>query len=369
MKKLLFIILFTVTFFLFPRTMHATGNFKTYANVVYAVNENGSTHTTFTITLSNITSQYYASSYDMMLGFKTIENLRAVDARGLMKTEVKKKDSGHEVELTLNNRVIGFGKKNVFTVSFDTPDIARAMGTVKEINIPGLANQQAFEDFHVHVDVPQQWGKPSYAKPDVLSNTLDFTKEQLAESGISIGFGKEQIYQFTLTYHLSNKNIFPVKTEIALPPTTNYQEVFLQNITPKPVNVIQDQDGNWLAQYILMPSQKVDVLAKGHAILSMNPKEAFLTDAEKKLYLQDKPYWQVNDPQIQELAKELKTPQAIYQYVVNLLAYDFSRVTNDQERVGALGVLKNPKSAVCLEFTDLFITLARAAGIPAREVD
>ena len=55
--------------------------------------------------------------------------------------------------------------------------------------------------------------------------------------------------------------------------------------------------------------------------------------------------------------------------MVKGLKYDFSRVTQSKSRLGALGVLNNPSSAVCLEFTDLFIALARAAGIPAREVD
>ncbi len=36
---------------------------------------------------------------------------------------------------------------------------------------------------------------------------------------------------------------------------------------------------------------------------------------------------------------------------------------------GTLKALNNSNSAVCLEFTDLFIALARASGIPAREVD
>ena len=37
--------------------------------------------------------------------------------------------------------------------------------------------------------------------------------------------------------------------------------------------------------------------------------------------------------------------------------------------MGALSALNNPTSAVCLEFTDLFVALSRAAGIPAREID
>src|SRR5205085_322452 len=80
-------------------------------------------------------------------------------------------------------------------------------------------------------------------------------------------------------------------------------------------------------------------------------------------------YWQTNDPAIKALGQELKTPKDIYEYVVKTLSYDFTRVTDDKPRLGAALALKNPTSAVCREFTDLFIAIARSAGIPAREVD
>ncbi len=85
--------------------------------------------------------------------------------------------------------------------------------------------------------------------------------------------------------------------------------------------------------------------------------------------MKEEPYWQTNNKEIKTLAKKLKTPFEIYQYVVNNLTYDFERVRENLPRKGALEVLKNPSSAVCLEFTDLFIALARANGIPAREVN
>jgi hypothetical protein len=69
------------------------------------------------------------------------------------------------------------------------------------------------------------------------------------------------------------------------------------------------------------------------------------------------------------LAQQLGTPQAIYNYVVKNLNYDYSRVSSNKPRLGAVNVLNSPNSAVCLEFTDLFIALSRAAGIPAREID
>lgn len=104
-------------------------------------------------------------------------------------------------------------------------------------------------------------------------------------------------------------------------------------------------------------------------MLSLEPKKEALSPQDRNLFLQEQPYWQVGDSNIRKLALDLKTPQAIFQYVVTHLSYDFSRVAGKQVRVGAQGVLQKPDSAVCLEFTDLFITLARAAGIPAREID
>jgi hypothetical protein len=37
--------------------------------------------------------------------------------------------------------------------------------------------------------------------------------------------------------------------------------------------------------------------------------------------------------------------------------------------MGAVSALQNPNNAICMEFTDTFIAIARAAGIPAREVN
>ncbi|KKQ38292.1 MAG: Transglutaminase domain protein, partial [Candidatus Levybacteria bacterium GW2011_GWC2_37_7] len=203
----------------------------------------------------------------------------------------------------------------------------------------------------------------------LINNNLIFTKEELGESGISISFGKEQIYNFNLLYHLKNSNLFPVKTEIALPPSTNYQDVQIFSIEPNPQNVTRDIDGNWLAQYILAPGKKIDITVNGKAKIWLNPRKEQLSDTELKEYVKEQPYWETNKKEIKDLALKLKTPYAIYQYVVNTLTYDYNRVQENQPRVGAYGVLKNPSSAVCLEFTDLFIAIARAAGIPAREVN
>lgn len=369
MKKLLIFFLLLISFFFLPAPASAEDNFDTAYNVTYTIDEAGIAHVTMKIGLTNKTSDYYASSYKIHVGFEDLANLQATDPDGAITPKVEKTEDGHAIALTFNKRVVGKENTLNFTLTYDTKDIAKKRGSVWSVNIPGIADQKEFSDFVVQVVVPPSFGQPIFIKPKQDTPSLTFTKQQLGEGGIAIAFGKEQGFTFYLTYHLRNKNVFPIKTEIALPPSTNYQEVFYSSIEPQPINVTVDKDGNWLAEYQLMPSEKIDVIARGNAILSLTPRKQPESQEALKAYLKEQQYWQVSDKEIQRLAKELKTPEAIYAYVVKTLQYDFNRVTDSKPRLGAVGVLNSPTSAVCLEFTDLFIALARAAGIPAREVN
>jgi transglutaminase-like putative cysteine protease len=363
---------FAILAFLFlflPRTIYAAANFTTDYNVTYTVSETGITHAKLQGTLTNTSSQYYASSYKMQLGFDNIENVKASDPDGAISAKVDKNDDGYAIGLNFNTKSVGMGSKLPFTITFDTPTIAQRFGHVWEINIPGIANPDDFTAFTVNVIVPKSFGKTSYIKPAQPRENLTFSKEQLGKSGISVAFGDQQLYSFSLKYHLRNDNVYPIHTEIALPPSTNYQETFITQMSPPPIDVTEDADGNWLAEYRLLPTEKKDIEVTGVSAISLIPKEQALTQTEFAEYLKEQPYWETSKVEIKKLAKELKTPRAIYDYVVGTLNYDFSRVTEDKPRLGALGSLKNPGSAVCLEFTDLFVALARAAGIPAREVD
>jgi transglutaminase-like putative cysteine protease len=370
MRKILFLLLSFFSFiFLSPIQAFAQNDITTSYNVAYNVNSSGVTHAVFVVSLKNTTSDYYVSSYSLQIGFTDVENTRAFDAGGAIVPQVKKNADGYLITLHFNKQVVGLNNVLQFTLSFDTPDVAKKTGQIWELNIPGIGKQGNFSDFNVHVNVPQSFGKASFIKPPQFADNLDFTKQQLGNSGISITFGQKQVYAFDLTYHLENKNLFPIQTEIALPPTTNYQDVAIENIHPAPLNITRDKDGNWLAQYLLLPSKKITIRVKGRAFISLVPKNEILSNTEMKQYLQPQPYWQINDSTIQQLAKQLQTPENIYNYVRVHLTYDFSRVTVDQKRLGAVSVAQNSQSAVCLEFTDLFVAIARAAGIPARAMD
>jgi transglutaminase-like putative cysteine protease len=366
--RILSIILFLTAFNISSVFAQST-NFTTEYNVVYTVQDDGLTKADLNITLTNTTAEFYAESYQMKLGFSDIRDLVASDSSGRLKSDLKKGTDGYDLSVTLNKKSLGIGRSNSFKISFLTSSVLRDSGNIKEVTIPGIADPSQFKNFSVEVKTPESFGRATFIKPVKEQEKLIFTKEDLGKSGISIGFGEKQNFDFGLTYHLKNSNLFPVKTEIALPPDTNYQKVYITKINPKPNIVRIDRDGNWLAEYSLKPGQNIDVSVEGIAEIKLNPKSSTLSTSDKSEYTKPTKYWQSNSPEIKKLADDLKTPEAIYEYVTKTLKYDFSRVSKNQHRLGALGTLKKTDSAVCREFTDLFIAISRAAGIPAREVN
>jgi len=372
-KVILFLVFVVLQLFILPANSFASTNFSTDYNVSYTIGGDATTRVHLNVVIANLSSQYFTPTYNIQVGFKNIKNLNAADEDGPLTPTVTQKTGGADIQVTFNKRVLGLGNKHTLNISFDNDEIAQNLGNIWEINIPGISNKNDFTTFNTTVVYPNVLGKPSYIKPNVLptagTNKLTFTKDQLASSGISITFGSFQIYKFDLIYHLGNKNLFPVKTEIALPPSTNYQDITIDNMNPKPINVSVDSDGNWLAQYYLLPSKNLNVEVKGKAKINLAPSEQALTNEQLHEYLLPAPFWESDNSKIKDLALQLKTPEAIYNYVTRNLSYDYSRVSSDKPRLGAISVLNSPTSAVCLEFTDLFIALSRAAGIPTREID
>lgn len=362
-----------VLLLLTPSKTFAAQNFNVSADVLYTVIEEALAHAEFKIKLQNKTTEKYASSYKINVGFENIKNIKAIRNNKEIPVKVLASSGGSIIEFTFTDKVVGKDKVLDFTLTFDTPDIIQNQGNVWELNIPGISNHEEFRDFKVEVKVPESFGKATYIKPEggslQDSQVLRFTKEDLQKSGISIAFGQKQHYEFSLSYRLNNPYFFNTTREIALPMKTNYQDVFIESINPKPLQVTQDIDGNWIAEYKLLPLENKTIHVKGIAQVFLVPEKSKTTEEDLKIYLESEKYWEKDDSTIQELAKKYKTPQEIYTYVSNHLTYDFARVSASKPRLGAAYVAKNPTSAVCLEFTDLFIAISRAAGIPAREVD
>lgn len=365
--------LFFVLCFMFlvaPHGAHADENFDISTNSTYEVAESGLTRVTQQIRIRNKTDFTYTPTYTITTGINDLKNLKTYNNSGGLPSKLEDTKNGDKsIEVSFPEKVVGFERVNEFTVSFDTSLIARKKGNIWEVSVPGLTDSSSFTEYSITLIVPSSFGESSITKPkrDLIGRgPYVFSKNEIGNSGILVLFGKSQYYRLSLSYHIENGKVVPVKTEIALPPDTSYQDIRIEKIQPSAEDVYQDADGNWLAVYSLAPRERktinAEILAHVFAtpVFDLNPPKGSLSYSK---------YWEVNDSEIKKIAQELKSPVKIYDYVVEKLSYNYDKVESKNVRLGASSTLKRPEFAVCLEFTDLYIALARAAGIRARSVE
>lgn len=369
MKKIIFLIV-VLSLLLFPPKVYADSEFDISTQSNYLVFENGITKFTQIITIKNNKEFVYTPSYTLTTGLKDIQNLTTYSGSGLIHNKVEDvKDGGKSIEVTFDKRFVGVGVTNQFTISFESSEIAKKVGNIWEVDVPGLSNPDDYSSYSTTLSVPNSFGLPLVVKPNKKlsgKNFFSFTKDEIGKSGISIQFGENQYYKLNLSYYISNSNVFPVKTEIALIPDTSYQDVRITKIEPEPSDVYEDEDKNWLAVYKLSANEKKVINVTALVKLYSEPKN---TETLLHKYNQKDTYWDSDDPLIKKYAQEFKTPEKIYDFVVSKLTYNYEKVSSENVRLGAKKALLKPDFAVCLEFSDLFVAIARAAGINARVVE
>lgn len=371
-------ILFLISYFLSPISTLASAEFETSYQVRYQVNPNGTAQVSQDISLTNKLSNVYATQYTLYFESTKITNIKASDNQGPLEVETSRTESTTQIKLKFKEEVVGTGKTLNFNLSYDALDLVFKTGQVWEITVPKLASATDIDNYQLELLVPANFGSLAYISPNPISTSQEgnfqvyhFTKNQIAQAGVRAAFGQFQVFDFILDYQLQNEHLTSIKTEIALPPDTAFQKVYYQSLEPKPDNVRVDEDGNWLARYTLSGNQKLNIQAIGKVKVFSQPQKDFLhpdpTTLQKNLREQE--YWPVYHSLIQEKAMNLKSVEEVYNFVINHLSYDFERVKQGVERQGALVALEKPEQAICMEFTDLFITLSRAIGVPAREIN
>ncbi|MFA5933133.1 MAG: transglutaminase-like domain-containing protein [Microgenomates group bacterium] len=386
LRKFILIFLLFLIFVVLPKNVSAASEFETDYKVSYDVTEDGVTQVAEKITLTNLTETYYASTFVLTIGSTSLGDVSAIDGGGVMEAKSEVKDNKTVVTLKFNEQITGIDKTQTFTLKYKSNDFALKIGKNWEVNLPRIHEGEDIKTFNVALSVPLSFGEPTSITPKPKSESdgagklvLNFTKDQLANSGVSVNFGSNQVFDFNLKYNLNNNSFFPTVVSISLPMNTNYQDVLINSINPKPLNVTTDLDGNYLAWYQIQKRSSEQVTVSGSVKLYINPKTntTKLTKAQVSGLTKSDKYWERDNPSIKAVNAEIfkngkpKTTEEqvhqIYQYLVNTLKYNSA--ISEQTRLGALTSLSNLDRSKALEFTDLFIALVRADGIPARGLD
>ncbi|OGM20052.1 hypothetical protein A2863_01850 [Candidatus Woesebacteria bacterium RIFCSPHIGHO2_01_FULL_38_9b] len=361
----------------YPANVLAITNFNIDVQSGYKINEEGKAHITNTVNIINNNPNLYSKSFIFNIFGQNPDNIRIYEKGDLLNFDKKTYNSNTELRVHFKDSVVGIDNSRTFLITYEDNSLFKQTSDIKEIYIPKLTNTDNFNNYTVKISVPASFGEDMYIsqEPRSVMNSADvneylFYKNDFQDSGIKFIFGEFQTFSFNLNFHIENPLKKSSVIEVAIPPDTALQEMYYKEILPRPREIKVDDDGNWLALFELKPREKLDIKTSGYARI-FSKSRSLIQPKASTLLKNTLPtqYWQSEDPLLKEAASNLNSPEDIYNFVVNKLSYNFDRVKPNIERYGAKAAFLSPTDAICMEFTDLFIALARAKGIPAREIN
>ena len=376
-KFLFFVLIFYFLVFILVRETHAQ-DFKNDYQVEYFLSESENklnTKVKFSVSITNFRSDLYVKQFS--IGFPklfTIRDIKAFDDYTAITPQVSSSDSTTKVALEFSQPNVGKNSVSNLYLEFYQDNLFSINGNVWEVIIPTVENKQN-SAYKILVHLPENSNKKiaiSKPKPDnIYGNTIIWNNP--SSKTVYAVFGDKQYYRSELTYRIKNPKLFPVYTDIAFPPDTLWQKIYLEQINPPPAKVFTDADGNFLARYFLNPGETKIILFKGTIVVYSQLREDVINpirnlfSQQKKYLLAETKYWKLSQKDL--LTDISANAEGVYYFTTNKLTYDYNKINSDNERLGADQVLKKPSQAVCMEFTDLFIALARSKGIYSREIE
>ncbi len=375
-KTVLLIFLFWLLFFAKPLFAQEQ-QFKSDYKVEYFLSDQGTnlnTDVKFNIKITNLYSDVYVDRFSLIFPSNfSIANLIASDDHGSITPQQTTDQNKTKINLTFSNPNVGKNSENNFFVEFNQNNLFKVNGNIWEVILPTVEDKQN-GNYQIIVHLPAGTQKKisiAKPKPDLIKDNTIYWSNPSSKTVYAI-FGDKQYYNLDLTYNLQNPKLFRAYEDVAFPPDTLHQKLFINLINPQPDQVLTDQDGNFFGRYILNPGEKKTIVYKGTAEISASPRPEIQAydkkqfDVQSKYLLTQEKYWEIRNV---DQFKNLKTPSDIYYYITKGFKYDYQRVKSNIQRLGADTAIGHPNLAVCTEFSDSFVALAREKGIYSREVE
>src|SRR3989344_109277 len=314
--KLVVIICLFSLFFSDQKTALASGNFETKYNVSYQISKNGEVEIAQDLSVFNRKNSIFAKNYSLNISQMRVYDVKAFDKKGPLKVKVSEENGITTLKIDFNEQIIGEGREYKWTLGYKSKDIAHKIGQVWNVYIPKIEILETVKSYDVTLVIPKDFGPKIFVSPAPV-NTVEnnsnieyrFDKNGVKNGGISAAFGKNQILNFKLDYHLQNLSWFSSTQEIALPPDiTSRQEIAFNSIAPKPLYTRVDKDGNVLAGYKVKPKNDLFISLIGSARVygkQIQPEfgGSFSAIPENyEIYTKKQKYWETDSKKIKEIA-------------------------------------------------------------------
>ncbi|MBN1331947.1 transglutaminase domain-containing protein [Candidatus Dojkabacteria bacterium] len=409
---ILFALLVTGTFPIIP--VQAAGKFETTVKREYYLNEDLSVQVKEVETIRNNTSNLYIPA-----GSEKEFDILAIEQDDPSNKDVLTRSAG-TVSLKYNSSNLSFtksiganstvlaarfpysvdpGESISFTLEYTHYGLMEENGALRDFFLNGFASSSVFEDgsnkttYQTLVYVPSTFKEKNFVLPGSAAistsgdyNLYTFDQNSLLDHYIWLQFGKTQFYHFKVSQPIDNSesvntgnlNLYEIVIPRDVDEAQVRQRVFYSNISPEPSWIKEDEDGNLIAGFKLKSNFKGIIEIEGYAQIDKNnelsSKLGTLDEIDVNKfsrYLGDAQYWEVD--QLKSKAEEIRGDETdisniidkTYKFVVDKIDYSEVKRFGLNERQGAAQTL-NGGAAVCMEYSDLFLTLMRGQGIPSR---
>jgi transglutaminase-like putative cysteine protease len=349
--------------------------FTTSLETSYEVTSDGLTTVTNTFSVTNNSPTTFLKEYGLELHSTSIQNIAVTYNKEKIEPQISTDKNTTSIKISFPDEVVGQGKKRTFAISYQSNDIATVAGKVLEVHVPPFTSSESYTSRKVVLKTPTQFGRAIRITPEYSSVTFDgkafiTTFDQPGQGSISAFFGSEQYYKMTLRYNLENESSSPGIAQIALPPDTTFQKMHFISLDPMSNDLKIDEDGNWIATYTVPPQSALPVYLTANVKVVLEPNKNIPVIQPLPAHLKNLKYWETNNSVIKDTVQQYSTPETIYKHIVDTLSYSYTIAERPEAptRLGAVASFAQPEQAVCQEFTDTFVTMSRAANIPARRL-
>ncbi len=303
---------------------------------------------------------------------KKIKNLR------LLQNEKEQEISqeGSSIIITFKNPIVGKKIEREVKYEYTTPKIFKRIGTTYLLDIPKVEKNESIDDFTLRIILNPQTEfyvlkNLGTLKEENNKRFLEFSYTELKESGNFVILGNEMFYKIKIKYLIdSKKNNF-----VVLPNIEGRQESFITEISEEPKYISKDYDGNTIFTY--PKTEKTKIIEISYLVRVFGNKTPVKNKGRLKTYIKPTKYWDFNKglPNYYLTSFKIGTTKKekvsnAYKYVKEYLEYDYKKTNYDFiNRIGSENLNDdNKNNAVCLEYSDLLISLLRGMNIPTREL-
>ncbi len=331
-----------------------------------------------------------------------LQSLTLRESNSKLEYEIENTEGYTKIITTYGNSLLPSQKKRI-NMKFIHPGLVFENGRLIDAYINAFAQDFDFETatfkyiYNTTLRAPRSMKEINFVHPtptksiqEAHYNTFFFSQESLIDQFVWIQFGNSQLFEFEIIQPTSpseskitgNTDIYEILLPLDFKGPQVSQTIYFSSITPKPKSVKKDSEGNLIATFEVDSYKNSEIKINGYAEIiiedNINFGETVQNKSEvpnelKQKYTSSARYWESNSPEIKTKAYELLSENVylnsldIYNYIINTIDYSDIKRFGINERQGALNTLRG-KAAVCMEYSDLFIALARASDIPTRAV-